>query len=97
MLQAPATPERLCSGAASKQQQQQQYGDQHRCQETVNGGGEDEDGEAQEIAAEDNGGPAARGQWSRGLEFLFSCISLSVGLGNVWRFPNVAYANGGGK
>ncbi|KAI1284868.1 Sodium- and chloride-dependent glycine transporter 2 [Halotydeus destructor] len=37
-----------------------------------------------------------RGQWSRGLEFLFSCISLSVGLGNVWRFPYAAYTNGGG-
>lgn len=28
-----------------------------------------------------------RGQWSKGLEFLLSCISMSVGLGNVWRFP----------
>ncbi len=24
-----------------------------------------------------------RGQWSKGLEFLLSCISMSVGLGNV--------------
>ena len=30
-----------------------------------------------------------RGQWSKGLEFLLSCVSLSVGLGNVWRFPYV--------
>ncbi|XP_064487090.1 sodium-dependent nutrient amino acid transporter 1-like isoform X2 [Ornithodoros turicata] len=40
--------------------------------------------------------PSGRGQWGRGLEFFLSCASMSVGLGNVWRFPNVAYANGGG-
>lgn len=34
--------------------------------------------------------------WSNSLEFLMSCISTSVGLGNVWRFPFVAYENGGG-
>ncbi|XP_055856670.1 sodium-dependent nutrient amino acid transporter 1 [Episyrphus balteatus] len=35
-------------------------------------------------------------QWGNEIEFLFSCISLSVGLGNIWRFPYVAFQNGGG-
>ncbi|XP_048511532.1 uncharacterized protein LOC105683962 isoform X2 [Athalia rosae] len=41
-------------------------------------------------------GNASRAQWGRDLEFLFSCIAFSVGLGNVWRFPYTAYENGGG-
>lgn len=39
---------------------------------------------------------AERTNWGNGLEFLMSCISVSVGLGNVWRFPFTAYENGGG-
>lgn len=38
----------------------------------------------------------AREQWSNGHEFLLSCISMAVGVGNVWRFPFVALDNGGG-
>jgi len=30
-----------------------------------------------------------RGQWSNQLEFLLSCISMSVGLGNVWRLIQI--------
>ncbi|XP_059478116.1 sodium-dependent nutrient amino acid transporter 1 isoform X3 [Neocloeon triangulifer] len=37
-----------------------------------------------------------RQQWSNPVEFLLSCIAMSVGLGNVWRFPFTAYENGGG-
>ncbi|KAK2587414.1 hypothetical protein KPH14_003128 [Odynerus spinipes] len=37
-----------------------------------------------------------RAQWGNDKEFLMSCIAMSVGLGNIWRFPFTAYENGGG-
>ncbi|GAV06920.1 hypothetical protein RvY_16829 [Ramazzottius varieornatus] len=37
-----------------------------------------------------------RGQWANRAEFFLSCVGLSVGIGNVWRFPFLAYQNGGG-
>ncbi|EAT32571.1 AAEL015287-PA [Aedes aegypti] len=39
---------------------------------------------------------ALRDKWGKDIEFLLSCIALSVGLGNVWRFPFTALENGGG-
>lgn len=49
-----------------------------------------------ETAKESNGSADDRGNWTNGTEFLLSCISISIGLGNIWRFPNLAYENGGG-
>ncbi|XP_037916673.1 sodium-dependent nutrient amino acid transporter 1-like isoform X1 [Hermetia illucens] len=37
-----------------------------------------------------------RDLWGKEIEFLLSCIAMSVGLGNVWRFPFTALENGGG-
>ena len=37
-----------------------------------------------------------RDQWSGQWGFLISAIGSAIGLGNIWRFPGVAYASGGG-
>ena len=39
---------------------------------------------------------APREQFSGQFGFLMSAIGSAVGLGNIWRFPGVAYTNGGG-
>lgn len=37
-----------------------------------------------------------RAEWTGQLGFIISAIGSAVGLGNIWRFPGVAYENGGG-
>ena len=37
-----------------------------------------------------------RGQWKTNMGFLLAAIGSAIGLGNIWRFPYVAYKNGGG-
>merc|ERR1712183_23436 len=53
-----------------------------------------EESKSSEVSARPGG--EERQQWSNSTEFLMSCIAMSVGLGNVWRFPFTAYENGGG-
>src|SRR5690554_5211160 len=38
----------------------------------------------------------AREQWTGQYGFILAAIGSAVGLGNIWRFPGVAYDNGGG-
>ncbi|MFJ6612659.1 sodium-dependent transporter [Streptomyces sp. NPDC091289] len=37
-----------------------------------------------------------REQWSNRTGFLLAAIGSAIGLGNIWRFPAIAYDNGGG-
>ena len=37
-----------------------------------------------------------RGEWGSPVEFILTNMGFAVGLGSIWRFPFLAYANGGG-
>ena len=38
-----------------------------------------------------------RSEWNSNLTFVMAMIGSAVGLGNIWRFPNTLYSNGGGS
>lgn len=40
--------------------------------------------------------PSRRDTWTGQTGFLLAAIGSAIGLGNIWRFPGVAYSNGGG-
>ncbi len=37
-----------------------------------------------------------RGQWATNIGFILAAAGSAVGLGNIWKFPRLAYGNGGG-
>ncbi len=45
---------------------------------------------------EETGGKPGEVQWGSRWGFILAAVGSAIGLGNVWRFPNIAYEYGGG-
>ncbi|XP_020497990.1 sodium- and chloride-dependent neutral and basic amino acid transporter B(0+)-like [Labrus bergylta] len=50
----------------------------------------------QDFPTEDGDENPERGNWTNKTEYMLSMIGFAVGLGNIWRFPYIAFKNGGG-
>ncbi|XP_042859923.1 sodium-dependent serotonin transporter-like [Penaeus japonicus] len=51
---------------------------------------------AEDVASRSSREDSLRDNWSSKWDYILSVIGLTIGLGNVWRFPYICYMNGGG-